>query len=639
MHGALSGGLRNHPSALSSNAPTRIRMASGDIEIKQEYIQEYKLEANEAIRGVFLSLDDDHSGKLGLAEFERALTQMDIVVPVPIINFIFEKIDDDNSGEIGFDEFIAFCNDRKVVKFNVEYDAKFEGAPYGLNLIVDSGEDQDTKVFVADVDKSTRRYVLPGSEIVAIDGRKIANMTGEEIWEIFDEIKDRPPKSTVLTFLKQSSEDGAKLGLMMGDEDFLVMSKHISRMKLEHRIKALKKPPEPFRHTKHCPDEELYPISCHIHRTFEDEDYNYLSYSISIIVMILILVSTVAFVIETLPSLEGSAAFIYIEWVVSLCFTVEYVSRILSSRNAWLFFWDTMNLIDFLAVIPFWIEQSFGTSGGSGGSSLLRVVRVIRLARVFRLLKTKRLTDYMDIFARTLKKSTQSASLLVTILSLQIIVFASLEYFCEQGTQDSLTGDYERTDGDPSPFISIPASAWWCIVTMTTVGYGDLYPVETAGMFIAVVAMFIGLFVIALPVIIIGDNFTGIYVAYLQKQQREARLEYLLENGLWETSVEKFFEDVNRWISVGSGDPKMMVDFFTEEEIWCFVQEDYLEGEHLEAVLSNGRTSIHFLPRGVPQYKLFVLYEVFGKLYREELDEQDPFSLVKQNLMSKIQLN
>eukprot|EP00494_Astrolonche_serrata_P029030 UN29297 len=132
--------------------------------------------------------------------------------------------------------------------------------------------------------------------------------------------------------------------------------------------------------------------------------------------MVLIFISTAAYVIETVPYFEGMAEFKYIETVVSICFTIEYLSRICSCKNAWSYFWDPLNIIDFLAVVPWWVEVSFGSSGGA----TLRVIRVIRLARVFRLLKSPSFRDYMDIFNRALSASVQSAGLILTIITLQI---------------------------------------------------------------------------------------------------------------------------------------------------------------------------------------------------------------------------
>merc|ERR1719336_2787585 len=120
-------------------------------------------------------------------------------------------------------------------------------------------------------------------------------------------------------------------------------------------------------------------------------------------------------------------------------------------------------MIDFLAVIPFWIElitkQDGG--GGAGAGSLLRVIRVIRLARVVRLLKSKRFAEYLEIFSKTLTQSAESFGLLVTIVFLEAIIFASLIFVTERGSlvedeDDPLYGKYVRSDGAETHFVSIP---------------------------------------------------------------------------------------------------------------------------------------------------------------------------------------
>merc|ERR1711972_1076493 len=112
-------------------------------------------------------------------------------------------------------------------------------------------------------------------------------------------------------------------------------------------------------------------------------------------------------------------------------------------------------------------------------------------------------------------------------------------FYCEQGTVDPITGVKVRVDGEPSPFISIPAGFWWCVVTMTTVGYGDMYPIETWGMIVGTIAMFIGLFVIALPVIVIGTHFEDTYEEHRARQTREKRRDKHVKEGTYNTTVEK----------------------------------------------------------------------------------------------------
>lgn len=604
-------------------------------------------ETDRAVQQVFTGLDTDKSGTLEFNEFQQALRQMDIILPVPVVKFLFKAINTSGGKGITFQEFINFIDPEQDnrIEFQAEYVAEFRTDKIGLELVLvpneteDGGAGDGNRVIVANIlDDDTRNYVLPNSEVILIDNQPVKNKTTDEIKNLLHEKLVRSSEPCKITFKKisheQTRENQKMLGAMMGDEDWLVLSKHISTEKLKTLIRDLKRPKDLGVRTKHCPvGDPNTNWWVWIHLTFEDETFSTTSNLVVSFVTLLIFVSTLAYVLQTIPSLRGDDAFVWIESFVSICFSLEYAARIFSSRNAWIFFVDHMCMIDFLAIIPWWVEISFG----EGGGSILRVIRVVRLARVFRLLKTPTFNKFFNIFYITVVKSTSSAGLLITIISLAIIIFASLMYFAEQGTVDAITGLKTRSDDEPSPFISIPAGAWWCVVTMTTVGYGDMYPIETLGMIVATFAMFIGLFVIALPVIIIGGHFEDTYEEFRQKDARQKRLEKMQRNNTFDQSVEAYFNRINKMINAASGIENMRVDFFTPEDVTHFVNQMLDTEDKLMEVLKAGRHSIHFLPREVPEYKLFVLYEVFGKHYRAD-EVEDKFSKVKKHLVSKIQM-
>jgi len=359
--------------------------------------------------------------------------------------------------------------------------------------------------------------------------------------------------------------------------------------------------------------------------TMEDESYSLLSYFITIIVMLLIFVSTAAYVFQTLPEYEDNDVWEEIEWVVSICFTLEYGIRILMCRNMWAYFVDLMNMIDFLAVIPFWIEwvsTKISGSGTGGGGSLLRVIRVIRLARVVRLLKSKRFAEYLEIFRKTLEESAESFGLLVTIVFLETIIFASLIFVTERGTYDEESGLWLRQDGLETHFVSIPEAAYWCIVTMTTVGYGDQYPITVYGKFVGCITMFTGLLVIALPVIIVGGNFEQVYQDHRKAKELQLKRERIIEakgekklkqNALQryeegKASVVQLVKDVNRYLK--------KPNFLTYEHVQYFLAEDFDSRDRIEAVLRH-KHGFAFLPQQIDKYKRFILYENYGKYLRK----------------------
>jgi len=276
----------------------------------------------------------------------------------------------------------------------------------------------------------------------------------------------------------------------------------------------------------HCPEKEG--CSRRVFQTFEDESSSILAKIVISFVMFLIFLSTVAYVLETIPDLTKylidnnfQNLFIYIESFVSVCFTVEYLVRILSCRNSWIFFWDPMSIIDLLAILPFQIELFFDVGDQA---QILKVLRVVRLVRIFRLLKSKQLKEYLDVITQAVAKSTPSCGLLATIFILFIIVFSSLMYTFEKGSKDKsdwapMSGDdvnslyipfytdTKHAENRPSKYRHILDAIWWCVVTITCVGYGDVRPETPLGKITGIFTMSVGLFVIAVPVIIIGQNF------------------------------------------------------------------------------------------------------------------------------------
>ena len=194
--------------------------------------------------------------------------------------------------------------------------------------------------------------------------------------------------------------------------------------------------------------------------------------------------------------------------------------------------YDTMNLIDFAAIMPFWLTLFMGA--GAGGLGFLRV---LRLARAFRVFKLGKYSEGMTMFANVMLASLPAMYILFFFLFLGMVLFGSAIYFCESGDWDPATGVYMRPDvtglgTEPTPFVSIPASFWWVLVTFTTVGYGDLYPTTEAGKAVGTLTMIAGLLVLALPITIVGANFANEYkkvheraVATVDHDQAEAALE------------------------------------------------------------------------------------------------------------------
>ena len=229
----------------------------------------------------------------------------------------------------------------------------------------------------------------------------------------------------------------------------------------------------------------------------------------------------------------GASPYYEIEYFCVMIFSLEYIFRIASAPagpGVWNFVWPGskagfMNLIDLVAIMPWYItvDRTVGTRpdpySSSGSVKNLGVLRVIRLARVLRIFKMSKNFQGLILLLQTFQRSGPALGMLAFLVCMFLTIFATLVFYAEQGTYDEFRQQWVRDDGKPTPFESIPASMWWCIVTMTTVGYGDHLVITTPGHVIAVVTMFCGLVVLSLPVTIIGANFDELY-RELQKRKR-----------------------------------------------------------------------------------------------------------------------
>ena len=193
--------------------------------------------------------------------------------------------------------------------------------------------------------------------------------------------------------------------------------------------------------------------------------------------------------------------FFIIETVCTVWFTFELMVRFASCPQKVVFFKNIMNFIDIVAIIPYFI--TLGTviaddSKRQNQAMSLAILRVIRLVRVFRIFKLSRHSKGLQILGQTLKASIRELGLLVFFLLISVILFSSAVYFAE-------------VDAEKTFFRSIPDAFWWAVVTMTTVGYGDMRPVTVGGKLVGSLCAIAGVLTIALPVPVIVSNFNYFY--------------------------------------------------------------------------------------------------------------------------------
>ncbi|XP_068121661.1 potassium voltage-gated channel subfamily A member 2 [Hyperolius riggenbachi] len=252
---------------------------------------------------------------------------------------------------------------------------------------------------------------------------------------------------------------------------------------------------------------------------------------IAIISVMVILISIVSFCLETLPVFRDDEEmpmrtvdyypssnstiryqqsntftdpFFIVETLCIIWFSFEFLVRFFACPSKAGFFTNIMNIIDIVAIIPYFItlgtelaEKTEEAQQGQQAMSLA-ILRVIRLVRVFRIFKLSRHSKGLQILGQTLKASMRELGLLIFFLFIGVILFSSAVYFAEADERDS-------------QFPSIPDAFWWAVVSMTTVGYGDMVPTTIGGKIVGSLCAIAGVLTIALPVPVIVSNFNYFY--------------------------------------------------------------------------------------------------------------------------------
>ena len=351
----------------------------------------------------------------------------------------------------------------------------------------------------------------------------------------------------------------------------------------------------------------------------DDPSASQCGHSISVLIMFLIVVSTTSFLLESMPQFKSRPAecaerirlghvltteacepralpiFGWIETVCMIVFTIEYLGRVLcvhvmplgsqvhdgssiavhtrffsglkgsGLHRTWQYAQQPMNVVDFAAIFPFYLELVLGS--GAGG---LAVLRVLRLSRVFRIFKLGKYNAGLFLFVEVMAKSAPAMKLTMFFYLIITVLLGSLIFFCEfadysiaadwistqcNGTNmDTIpgcladlvpgTGAFIRPSVDghsmtTSPFESIPLSFWWVCTTTTTVGYGDFYPTTTAGKAVGMMSFYIGIIFLAMPISILGLNFSAGYHAQ-RKLLAEAKEKLQAKARRTSTTIEKF---------------------------------------------------------------------------------------------------
>ncbi|XP_022063267.1 potassium voltage-gated channel subfamily D member 2-like isoform X2 [Acanthochromis polyacanthus] len=231
-----------------------------------------------------------------------------------------------------------------------------------------------------------------------------------------------------------------------------------------------------------------------------------------------IAVSVLANVAETVPcgSVPNRAkemscgeryalAFFCLDTACVMIFTVEYLLRLLAAPSRYRFVKSVMSIIDVVAIMPYYIGLVMTDNEDVSGAFV-----TLRVFRVFRIFKFSRHSAGLRILGYTLKSCASELGFLLFSLTMAIIIFATVMFYAEKGSS-------------ASKFTSIPAAFWYTIVTMTTLGYGDMVPKTIMGKIFGSICSLSGVLVIALPVPVIVSNFSRIYHQSQRAEKRRAQ--------------------------------------------------------------------------------------------------------------------
>ena len=201
----------------------------------------------------------------------------------------------------------------------------------------------------------------------------------------------------------------------------------------------------------------------------------------------LIIVSVISFSIATLPNLSNDtlALLRWIEVTVVVLFTAEYLLRLKAADQPLAYALSFFGVVDLLAILPFYLTTGID----------LRAVKVLRALRIISLLKLTRYNAAMSRVARSFALAKEEFALFV-IATMMILFLAAVGIY------------YFERDAQPEAFASVFHSLWWAVTTLTTVGYGDVYPITVGGRFFTYIVVMVGLGVIAVPASVLASALT-----------------------------------------------------------------------------------------------------------------------------------
>jgi voltage-gated potassium channel len=229
--------------------------------------------------------------------------------------------------------------------------------------------------------------------------------------------------------------------------------------------------------------------------------------------MVLIVLSVLVVLLESIKAQAAKYEQLFhaLEWMFTICFTIEYLLRLYCVYKPKKYALSFFGIVDLLSIIPTYLSLLIA------GTQYLAVIRALRLLRVFRIFKLVKFLNEGNIIVRALLKSRAKIAVFMLFILLLVTILGSVMYLAE--------ADYNEQ------FDSIPRSIYWAIVTLTTVGYGDISPVTTIGQFLASFIMLLGYAVLAVPTGIVSAEIIRGDMAHLRISTNTQACRYCSKEG------------------------------------------------------------------------------------------------------------
>lgn len=218
-----------------------------------------------------------------------------------------------------------------------------------------------------------------------------------------------------------------------------------------------------------------------------------------IVLQSIILISVVAVMLESIESVRMvyGRQLMIIEWIITALFTLEYIGRVISVNKPWKYITSFYGIIDLIAMLPMYIAQLFPAT------HFLIAIRAVRFLRIFRILKLPQFVGASNQLTGAIAKSRTKIAVFLFSVMVLCIILGTLMYMIE---------------GPEHGFTSIPISIYWTIVTLTTVGFGDITPITPLGQLVSVVIMFMGYGIIAVPTGLVTAQIINDHKVHLNTQ-------------------------------------------------------------------------------------------------------------------------